>query len=52
MGILFNIIFREVDFDVVKKMKKKTFKFLDDIDHAKMNYKPFTKNFYNEHEDI
>ncbi|KAI0989342.1 hypothetical protein GJ496_005566 [Pomphorhynchus laevis] len=47
---------REIDYDdngnIIAPEKSKWIDPLPEIDHSSMDYKPFNKNFYTEHEDI
>jgi ATP-dependent RNA helicase DDX42 len=43
---------REVDLDALRQVKKKGMAELDELDHKKVEYETFNKNFYDEHEEI
>lgn len=43
---------REVDFEALRKQKKKKIEPLAAIDHTSVKYPPFNKVFYEEHEQI
>lgn len=50
MGWFVNDHIRDIDLDDLKK--KKHIEPLAPVDHSKLKYEDFTKNFYIEHEDI
>ena len=43
---------RNLDFDAIRNKKKQKIEPLPVIDHSQIQYEPFNKNFYDEHEEI
>jgi len=43
---------RNLDFDAIRNKKKQKIEPLPVIDHSKVEYEAFNKNFYDEHEEI
>ena len=47
-----SLFYREVDFEAIRKQKKRKIEPLPSIDHTICRYTPFNKVFYDEHEQI